>query len=462
MAAAPAIEPGLLEAVEQLNYRVTVADVATQAGLDLDLTERGLMVLAASAGGNLQVAESGDVVYVFSREFRDVLRNKYWQLQLQETWSKVWKILFYLIRLSFGIVLILLIVAVIAAIAVAVLALNSSRSDDNNNRGSSDRSSSGGGGWGGYIPGGYYGGGWNWTWIFLPDYDDRSYEQQRTKPELNFLEAIYSFLFGDGNPNIYLEKERWQLVAQAIRHHGGSVVVEQIAPYLELPAQSAAQLELDEDLMLPVLVRFNGHPQVTEQGEIVYCFPELQTTVQADERGALPALLSEDLYAFSRATKGQKIGAIALGVSLLLLSLVLGGLLAMGDATEFGDALLFLQAVFGLGLGYSSAFLAVPVVRRWVIGRRNRAIEARNQRRSQWAAALASPEPELAAKLQAARTFAQQRTIIGDRDLTYTTEMDVVEQEALNPEAVDREWQRRLDASTSDPTSSQSSNQPAE
>jgi len=461
MAAAPAIEPGLLEAVEQLNYRVTVADVATQAGLDLNLTERGLMVLAASAGGNLQVAESGDVVYVFSQDFRDTLRNKYWQLQLQETWDKIWKILFYLIRLSFGIVLILLIVAVIAAIAVAVLALNSSRSDDNDNRGSSDRSGSGGGGWGGYIPGGYYGGGWNWTWIFLPDYDDRSYEQQRTKSELNFLEAIYSFLFGDGNPNIYLEKERWQLVAQAIRQQGGAVVVEQVAPYLELPTQKAALMELDEDLMLPVLVRFNGYPQVTDEGEIIYCFPDLQTTVQEDYgRGALPAFQSESLYAFSRATKGQQIGAIALGVSLLLLSLVLGGLLTMGDASEFGDALLFLQAVFGLGLGYSSAFLAVPVVRRWVIARRNRAIEARNQRRSQWAELLASPTPDLVAKLQASRTFAQQRTMIRDRDLTYTTEMDVTEQEALNPEAVDREWQRRLDASTSEDTSNPSSTSP--
>lgn len=442
MAAAPAIEPGLLKAVEQLNYRVTVADVATQAGLNLDLTTRGLMVLAAAAGGHLQVAESGDVIYLFPRDFRDVLRNKYWQLQLQETWAQVWKVLFYLIRVSFGIVLVLLIVAVIAAIAVAVIALTSSRSDNDNR----DRSRSEGSGWGVYIPGG-----WDWTWIFLPDHDNHHHQRQRTKPELNFLEAIYSFLFGDGNPNLNLEQERWQLVAQAIRHHGGSVVVEQLAPYLELPAPAAESPELDEDLMLPVLVRFNGYPQVTEQGEIVYCFPDLQTTVQTDlDREALPAMLSENLYVFSRALQGQRVGAIALGASLLVLSLVLGELLTVGGAAEFGNALVWLQAVFGLGLGYSSLFLTVPLVRRWVIRRRNRAIEARNQRRSQWAATLANPSPPLAAKLRAARNFSQQRTILGDRDLAYTTEMDLTEQEALNPAAVDREWQRRLDASGSD------------
>jgi hypothetical protein len=30
--------------------------------------------------------------------------------------------------------------------------------------------------------------------------------------------------------------------------------------------------------MLPVLARFNGSPQVDERGDIVYSFPELQTT----------------------------------------------------------------------------------------------------------------------------------------------------------------------------------------
>jgi hypothetical protein len=30
--------------------------------------------------------------------------------------------------------------------------------------------------------------------------------------------------------------------------------------------------------MLPVLARFNGSPQVDERGDIVYSFPDLQTT----------------------------------------------------------------------------------------------------------------------------------------------------------------------------------------
>jgi hypothetical protein len=449
MAVAPAIEPGLMEAVEQLDYRVTVADVAAQSGLNLDLAERGLMTLAAAAGGNLQVSESGDIVYVFRQNFRDILRNKYWQLQAKENWEKIWRILFYLIRLSFGIVLILLIVAVVVAITVAILALNSSRDDDNNSSDRGSSSGSGGGGFG-YIPiGGYYG--WDWTWIFLPDYDDRAYQRQRENPELNFLEAIYSFLFGDGNPNQNLEKERWQLIAQVIRQNGGSVVVEQVAPYLELPPASAKTAELDEDLMLPLLVQFNGRPEVTDRGEIVYRFPELQTTVSDWRSGdRLPTFQAERRYRFSAATGSQRGWAIALGVALFVLSLVLGGLIASGSAATFGAALPFLRLTFALGLGYSVAFLTVPAVRWWVISRRNDAIEARNQLRQRRAQLLANPTPELASKLQAARRLQQQMTTISDRDLTYTTEMDVTEQESLNSDAVDRAWQQRLNASNPD------------
>ena len=96
-----------MTAVEQLNYRVTVGDVATQAGLDIDQTERGLLALASEVSGNLQVSEVGDIAYLFPKNFRSVLRNKYWRLRVQALWAKIWPVIFYLIRISFGIVLLL-------------------------------------------------------------------------------------------------------------------------------------------------------------------------------------------------------------------------------------------------------------------------------------------------------------------------------------------------------------------
>ena len=99
--------PAIMQAVEKLNYRVTVGDVATQAGLNIEMANQGLLALATDAGGHLQVADTGDIVYLFPRNFRNVLQSKYFKLRLQEWWNKVSSVLFYLIRISFGVVLIL-------------------------------------------------------------------------------------------------------------------------------------------------------------------------------------------------------------------------------------------------------------------------------------------------------------------------------------------------------------------
>jgi len=42
--------------------------------------------------------------------------------------------------------------------------------------------------------------------------------------------TIFSFLFGDGNPNANLEERRWQQIATVIRNNGGAVVAEQMLP----------------------------------------------------------------------------------------------------------------------------------------------------------------------------------------------------------------------------------------
>ena len=115
-----ALNPSVMQAVEKLGYRVTVGDIASQAGLEVQVAERDLLELASEAGGHMQVAESGEMAYLFSNNFRDVLRNKHFRLRLQEWWSKIWGVLFYVIRVSFGVVLIasiLLIMLTIAALS---------------------------------------------------------------------------------------------------------------------------------------------------------------------------------------------------------------------------------------------------------------------------------------------------------------------------------------------------------
>jgi hypothetical protein len=428
-----------MQAVEQLGYRVTVGDVAAKAGLDVNFAQRELLTLASEAGGNLQVAESGDIAYLFPKNFRDILRNKFLRLQLQEWWQKIWRILFYLIRISFGIVLVASILLIFVAITILL-----SNSDSNNGGGGGEGGGGGGGRGGGFFFFPYF---WNdLFWIFYWNHDEPYYQQRSRltgqKPQMSFLEAVFSFIFGDGNPNHNLEERKWSDIATAIRNNRGAVVAEQIAPYLDNLGQGYAREY--EEYMLPALARFDGRPEVSPQGQIVYHFPQLQTT--ATERNSQPvaAYLREMLWRFSNASSGQIMLAAGLGAVNLVGALVLGNLLS--NSAIASGFIGFVSAIYPTILIYGVGFLAIPLIRYFWIQWKNSRIEARNLERQQRAMLLNEPDANLLQKLAYAREFAAENVLTGE-DLAYTTETELTQQELEQSAKIDAEWQRRIDRS---------------
>jgi hypothetical protein len=438
--------PSVMKAVEKLNYRVTIGDVAAQAGLDIKVAERDLLALASEAGGHLQVAESGDIAYLFPRNFRGVLQSKYFRLRLQSWWNKIWETLFYIIRVSFGILLIVSIVLIFVTILVILMSMNS-RSDSGRGGYSGGRSQGGGGA---FIP--YFWFSPNWFYVFRPDYyRRRSYYRQQSRrshntrspsgseSDMNFLEAVFSFLFGDGNPNANLEETRWQTIGTVIRNSNGAIAAEQVAPYLDNVGRDWRE---NEDYMLPVLTRFNGRPEVSPAGQIIYHFPELQVTAKTQHSPQpASAYLRELPWKFSQASSGQLIGAAGLGGLNLVGALVLGNLLQQG--LELGGLVAFVGSIYWLLLAYGIGFLTIPLIRYFWIQWRNQQVEARNEARQERAVALIHADDEVREKLTFAEQFAT-RTVVDESDLAYTTEQDLTEQEYLRSDKVDEEWNRRL------------------
>jgi hypothetical protein len=428
----------IMRSIEELNYRVTVGDVATKSGLDLKIVQPGLIQLAADTNGNLQVAETGDIAYVFPKNFRSTLQNKYWKLRWQKFLERAWQVIFYLIRISFGVILITSIIIMLLAIVVIIIAISSSRGDDNNNS-----SSSRGGGNFFFFPNFWFTP--DLFWIFSPGYQERRYRnnlsRRRDKEnELNFLESIYSFLFGDGHPNPNLEERRWQNIGAVIKNNHGAIIAEQVAPYLD---NITMYNERDEDYVLPVLTRFNGYPEVSEQGEIVYYFPELQVTAENNKRTNIAPYLQEKPWQFSLATSGQKITAIFLGGFNFILALMLGSLLNAPEvAQQMGDFIAFVDSIYGLLIAYAIGYLVIPLIRYFWLQRRNRKLEQRNEQRQQRANIL-SNNPQLQAKINYAQQFADQKVITGD-NVVYSTEKDLLEQadDLLN------DWDKRLSDSS--------------
>ena len=438
----------VMRAVESLDYRVTVGDVAAKAGLNVEVAQQGLLALASETQGHLQVSESGEIAYEFPRNFQGILRNKYWQLRLQEIADKVWQATFYIIRLSFGVMLLVSIAIIFIAIFALMIAASQGGGDRDNRRGGF------GGGFGGgflFFPSDIF-------WLFSPRYGRRgryrstygtsSYSAKsapvrRPGEKLNFFEAIFSFLFGDGDPNADLEDRRWRTIGTVISNNGGAVTAEQIAPYLDDLGEGWDKEY--EDYMLPVLARFNGQPEVSPTGEIVYYFPELQVSAMQRGKAAVGAYLKEVKRKFTQATSDQVLLSIGLGslniVGALVLSSMLQDFIAQGAAIP--AAAIFAQSIFWVLVGYGVAFLAVPLVRYYWVQTQNAKIERRNQQRQERAAQLNQLGPAFQEKLAFAHQFAEQKVLRAE-DSVYDSGTNLLEQEGDRADQIDAEWQRRL------------------
>jgi hypothetical protein len=232
----------------------------------------------------------------------------------------------------------------------------------------------------------------------------------------NLLLNCFSFLFGDQDPNSEIDEKRWQSIAQAIRQNNYAVTAEQLAPFTE---------KSGDDAVLPVLVRFNGKPEVTETGNVVYVFDALQSLGLSnleDSKCAEP-YLKETHWLFSNLPSEQ-----------LIPVLVIAG------ANIFGAAVLY-QVVAGLGLmqmqlghlvqallAYAAFFLYCPLLRAGLNFARNQSIDARNEERRRLARMLEMPGTALATKLLAARRFQIAPRLFDRADIVYDSDRELLNQ----------------------------------
>jgi hypothetical protein len=406
--------PQLMTAVEQLGYRVTSGDVASQTGMHLEAARSGLLALANQTGGHLQVTDTGEVIYVLAPDFRQILLRKSVKLQLKAWLDRVSAVGFYLVKISFGIFL----VASISVVYLTILAIALSAMFSSDGGGDC----SGDCGEGNCVLGIFDWGGSNSN--TLPTSTTTSeLEPIRAKTQrkpLNFLEAVFSVLFGDGNPNADLEQRRWSYIGNLIHRQQGVAIAEQIAPYLDDLGQGYDREY--ENYMLPVLTKFNGIPEVSPTGGLVYHFPDLQTTLKdaPDRSNRVPKALRERKWKFTKATPEQTNWSIALFAANLVGIGVLSVLLKGIAGSWVGGALVIL-ALYGAGL------VIIPACRYAWVKVQDRQVRKRNHFRSQQANLLQQNElvPE---KLDYARQFAKQHRIT-DRDIIYTTQEDALSQE---------------------------------
>ncbi len=441
MAAAAAPDPGGMTLEDSLiawigirGRRCSVGEAAASTGLALQEVEQGLLALVAEAPGRLQVADDGTLLFVFPPALRARLLARSGRRRLQALLQGVLRFAARVIRLSFGVVLVLVTTLVVVCLLVLLL-VRLIASDEGGDVALGvlqvvaqvpftilDLLVSG---IGALAREGSSSATRQQLWSLLWDLPGEGGEPD----SLGFLTAVFSILFGDGDPNARLEPLRWRRIAAFLRLHGGVVIAEDLAPLLVLPdcpSDPDRRRDLADTAMLPVLLRFDGRPDVSEEGDLIYCFPSLPASaggegVPAEPLPAAPVPpLRERAHRFSRAGVEQRV-AYGIGVGALLV--LSPWLLAITPAWLPPVAWLARFAIV-----YGLLLLVVPLLRlplqRW----RNRAIAARNGRRQAWARAARYGGSRLQRRRAAARRLRAAVPQRPEPRLIYDSGRDLLEQ----------------------------------
>ncbi len=402
----------IISAINDLGKRVTVADVVAKTGMPLAEISGQLNLIASDTNANLEVAQDGDIYYCFP----DHLSYTYFRRGLSRVISQVGQHVFkaasFLFRLSFGLILLFSLICLFG-IALIVQTLLAGVS------GSTDAVSG------------------MWRDFFglvqrLALTDLVHWGQEKLKPgstksggRQGFLLDCYSFLFGEGDPNKEVDEERWVLLAQVIRLNEGVVLPEHLSPYTGREPEN-------EKILFEILAKFNGMPQVSNTGNIVYVFPDMQKRSEVTSYAHLPAHLEYKRWRFSTLKKDELTKVMGMGALNFVMALTACIFLVRPNYMT-SASYLFLFLCF-----YALLFMIVPALRLLYTFEKNRILKKANNRCREYENRLGSPTPQLAQRLEEAEEMRATLAVTGDTSIVYSTKTDYIEQIS------DKDFQRDL------------------
>lgn len=341
------------KALKQLDGRATAADVVAQTGLDLAEVEATLKSLLEVHEGHLEVSDSGDLVYRFQP---DLITRDHVPLT-----TRVGRALYGAFKEGFKAWTMVMLVAyfvVFVALMVGAVVASQGRGGGGR-RGNPLRALD-----------------WFWAprWRLGRGYYGRKHEARRNE-RIPFYKKVFAFIFGPDDAAPALE-ERDRERAQLIRAKGGALTSTELIEYTGLP-----QAEAEEE-MARLMGAFEGEPVVSDDGEIVYLFPELMVSAHGPVDEVPPPVAWRRLEKpleltgnprrtdlFIAGLNAFNLLAALAAPTVLLPALGMGGTAAMAG-------------LFWVPLTFSSLFFGIPWVRSFALKRKNQKRWRANVRRA--------------------------------------------------------------------------------
>ena len=353
------------KALRGLKGRATLGDVSEATGLHSDEVEATLKELLGGYAGHLEVGEHGDLVYAFDPALIRRDHVSPWTRFAEGTkrWlTRAFKVWIMLMLVVYFVVFVVLVIAAFVALM--------SRGDDNR------RFPGGGGrgrhghfhfpiwwlfwspGWGRRRNRHYYGSSW----------------AKKTGAEIPFYRKVFSFVFGPNQPEpTQVQKDR--SLVRLIRSRQGVLTA------TEMVQHTGAELPGAEDEMGRLMGAYQGDVRVSEEGELLYAFPDLMVSAHGPVTAKPPApawrRLERPLELTGNEKKDDTIIAGLNGFNLLAAALAPGFIF---PALQMSGAAAWVGLVV-VPLAFSAVFFGIPLVRRFRLKRENARRERHNVRK---------------------------------------------------------------------------------
>lgn len=409
-----------IKAIKQ-KLRITPAELASTSELSINKSSYWLNKIAGETGAKLEVANDGTIFYQFAPGFTNVYRKRGMLKAALLLGAFLFNLLYWVVRVSFGVALVLsVMIIVVIFVALITLAIAAIFGDSGGDAGGVDLG-------GGFFDLSYLVDIFDWNYSPSHSHYSNSLPSARrdqyadyveARPRGNFFLETFSFLFGDGKPNSNLQEIRWQKIAKVIKENGGVVSAEQLAPYLDGDMS-------DSGMIMNALAQFNGHPQVTESGFIVYVFPDFLSAVEELVLPRPEPYLEEAEWRFSNFSVDSQIFVLILAV----LNFLGSWWLFKHIATI--NLLSHIAGLIDVLLTYSIVLLVIPAVRAIVLAILNSRIDMRNQKRKAAFEQVNKPMGEVLKELHEAREIRGQllEGLHSDKRIVYSSDKELLEQE---------------------------------
>jgi hypothetical protein len=401
------VEDKLVSFLKTRRGESTVADMISGTGLPKYQVEQAAKVVLDEFAGRLKVTESGELLYYFPAGMRSTVRG--FGPGLRRAWRSFGRGTVRVLSFLFKIWIVAMLVGYfLAFVAIGVLAIVASVAASAAGRGGrDDRRGGDGGGFGGMFIAMQLLDLLLRMWFWSSILGTTNVRRRPPREGRAFYKSVFGFVFGDGDPNQGWEERERKHAISYIQGHKGVITLE------ELMGMTGREIDDANALMNRLLLEYEGEPGVTENGTLIYTFPELmRTSRSAKEVGTiqLQAGPTRRPAAFS-ANKNRTNGWIIFfntfnllfGTYFLTVSLTQGPAALASKTGLFAFTGSLLQSagisplgVLTIGLGlvpvlFSVVFFLVPFFRRIRLSRQNEAIRREALRKEILGQIISSP-----------------------------------------------------------------------